>query len=225
MAVTDISCAYLNARMPKGDPNKIVIMKINSFVASMLAKTNPLMPEFIAKDGSLLVELDRALYGCVESARLWYDELSTTLIKDGYLPNDCDPCIFNKTTGGIQITIIVYVDDLMILSKNPALIEAIIATLEGKYDKLKVSSGKIHNYLGMVFDFTDPTHVSVDQIGMVEDIISSTRTSVQDYTTTSVSAAHRSFAERLKKASSVHPKTPAAPYLFDVSGDSPWTTH
>ena len=222
VVVTDISCAYLNARMPKTDPDKIVIMRINALITSMLVKSDPSMAEFIGKDGSLLVELDRALYGCVESARLWYDELSTTLIKDGYIFNDCDPCIFNKTVGGTQITIIVYVDDLMILSKNPRLIKAIIDTLEDKYDKLKVSSGKVHNYLGMVFDFTNPTYVSVDQIGMVEDIISSTRTSVQQHiATTPLSAAHRSFADRLKKASSASPKTPAAAYLFDVSTSSP----
>ena len=221
VVVTDISCAYLNARMPKSDPNKIVIMRINSHITSMLITTDPSMSEFVGKDGSLLVELDRALYGCVESARLWYDELSNTLINEGFTPNDCDPCIFNKTVGGTQITIIVYVDDLMIISKKPRLIKAIITTLEMKYDKLKISSGKVHNYLGMVFDFSNPTYVSVDQIGMVEDIISSTRTAVQQYTATPLSAAHRSFAERLKKAPSASSKTPAAPYLFAVSTDSP----
>ena len=221
VVVTDISCAYLNARMPKTNPDKIVIMRIDPYITSMLAKTDPSMTQFIGKDGSLLVELDRALYGCVESARLWYNELSTTLINEGFTPNDCDACIFNKTVRGTQITIIVYVDDLMIMSKKSKLIKAIITALEAKYDKLKISTGKIHNYLGMVFDFSNPSHVSVDQIGMVEDIISTTRTAVQQYTDKPLTAAHRGFAERLKKASSASPKTPAAPYLFDVSTDSP----
>ena len=59
----------------------------------------------------------------------------------------------------------------------------------------------------MVFDFTNPIHVSVDQIGMVEDIISIIRTSEQEHCTASPTAAHRSFAERLKKASSTHPSS------------------
>ena len=65
----------------------------------------------------------------------------------------------------------------------------------------------------MVFDFTKSTHVTVDQIRIVGETISSTRRSIQEYNTIALNTAHHSFTERLRKISSAHPKTPAAPYL------------
>ena len=67
-ATIDIGCAYLNTAMPKEDPDKLVcILRISPH---MLVKVDPKMHPFLCTDGSLVAELDRALYGCVESAQL-----------------------------------------------------------------------------------------------------------------------------------------------------------
>ena len=74
-------------------------------------------PEYEAclrSDGSLVVELKRALYGCLMSARLWYDRLAGVLVSAGYIVNPCDICVFNKIIGTNKSTVLFHVDDLKI---------------------------------------------------------------------------------------------------------------
>ena len=61
----------------------------------------------------------------------------------------------------------------------------------------------------MVFDLTQPPFILINQQGMIEDIVSSTNTSVNTATNTNSSIR-----------SEVLPKTPVAPYLFDINTDS-----
>ena len=60
----DVGCAYLNAHMPKHDPDKLVFIKIAADITSILVEVDPRMALFIPKDGSLIAELNKALYGC-----------------------------------------------------------------------------------------------------------------------------------------------------------------
>jgi hypothetical protein len=57
-----------------------VLMRLDAKLAMILTKIRPDYVPFLDKDGTLVVQLDKALYGCVESARLWYDHLRNTLI-------------------------------------------------------------------------------------------------------------------------------------------------
>ena len=72
----DIGCAYLNARMPKHDPEKLVFIKIDHDMASLLVEDDSNILTFVRKDELIIAELNKALYGCIESAVLWYEELS-----------------------------------------------------------------------------------------------------------------------------------------------------
>ena len=79
-------------------------------MSAIIAQIDPTFGQFIRSDDKMVVQLKKALYGCVESAKLWYDLLSSTLSSDGYAPNPMDSCIFNKTVKGKQCTVVVYVD-------------------------------------------------------------------------------------------------------------------
>jgi hypothetical protein len=90
--------------------------------------------KYLEPDGTIIVQLDKALYGCIESAQLWYSNISNTLKCMDYKQNAYDKCIFNKTiitSDGkkIQITIALYVDDLKITSRSKLLIEELINNL------------------------------------------------------------------------------------------------
>ena len=50
----------------------------------------------VNRNGTLVVKLLKALYGCKQSAKLWYKKLSGTLGHLGYVANDVEPCVFNK---------------------------------------------------------------------------------------------------------------------------------
>ena len=70
----DVGNAYLNANM-----NRDVFMKIDPVMADLLAKVDPVYSRFKDIDGSIIVKLEKALYGCVESSQLWYDNLTNKL--------------------------------------------------------------------------------------------------------------------------------------------------
>ena len=73
--------------------------------------------------GGVTVVLVKALYGCVESSSLWYDNLSRTMTSLGYKRNAMDVCVFNRlNSNGVQCTAIVHVDDLLIMSTSEAMI-------------------------------------------------------------------------------------------------------
>eukprot|EP01041_Mallomonas_annulata_P006699 gene6701-13583_t len=91
----------------------------------------------LTDDGSLLVKLDKALYGCIEAAKLWYRHLRSSLESHGFIGNSMDICLFNKTVDGVQITIVAHVDDLMITSLSSALLDDTVSFIERTYKAVK----------------------------------------------------------------------------------------
>jgi hypothetical protein len=61
--------------------------------------------------GRVTVKLEKALYGCVQSARLWYNHFSSFLKRIGFTPNPYDQCVFNCVRNGKQLTLAMHVDD------------------------------------------------------------------------------------------------------------------
>jgi Reverse transcriptase (RNA-dependent DNA polymerase) len=108
-----------------------------------------------------------------ESARLWNDEISGKLMSLGFTSNPRDKCIFNKMTRQAQITIAVYVDDLMITSTDKqAILEVETALLEA-YGPFRTTIGTTPTYLGCTRDYNTPGVVSICQTGMIQDLVSS----------------------------------------------------
>ena len=102
----------------------------------------------------MIVRLNKAQYGCVESARLWYNTLSAKLVSMGYEVNPYDPCVFNRIgTNGKQTTIVIYVDDILATSEESCDLEELVAAMEAEYKTISVKRGDVHEYLGMLFEF------------------------------------------------------------------------
>ena len=202
----DIGSAYLNASMPKDDPAKLVFMRISKEVSHIMAELDKAFLLFVNSDGTLIVELDRALYGCIESALLWFRELSGFLARHGFKPNPYDPCVMNRKCKTGSATLGIYVDDILLTCSHPTLASIIIQELEDEYKQLKVTRGLTHNYLGMVLDFSDKGVVHVSQCGMIEEIAAAPGIA------TLIAAVGQPEAK---------PKTPATENLFRCSIASP----
>jgi hypothetical protein len=187
----DIGGAYLNADISKRE----ILMELDQTASAILLQIDPYYKKFMRSNGTIVVKLRKALYGCVESAKLWHDLLSATLKSKGYIQNPLDPCVFNKTVGKDQCTVIVYVDDLMVTCRDIILIEELEAALKTEFKEITSHEGLIHSYLGMEFDFSVSGQVKVRMEGYISDLLS--------------------FSEIQGTA-----KTPAANHLFDVR-DSP----
>ncbi len=62
----------------------------------------------------LYIKLQKALYGCLKSALLFYKKLVSDLTSVGFKISPYDPCIANKMINGKQMTLLWHVDDLKI---------------------------------------------------------------------------------------------------------------
>ena len=122
----DVPFAYLNAN----NSHLKITLRLDAQIAAILCELDESFKQFLRKDGSIIVRLNRALYGCIESAKLWYDLLKDTLQKDGYIVNPIEPCVFNKIVNGNQCTVCIYVDDLMFTCVDEAIIDCTIKALE-----------------------------------------------------------------------------------------------
>ena len=104
MKTVDIGGAYLNASM--AESGVIVHMRLDKVMTTILVKIDPKFAEFVTEDGLSVVQLDKALYGCVEAAHLWYLMLREKLEAYGFEANPAEPCVFNKLNeAGVQISL------------------------------------------------------------------------------------------------------------------------
>ena len=71
-------------------------MRLDKNMTSIMVKLSPGYSKYVDNRGCVVVRLDKALYGCVESAALWYENLRQSLHLLGYTPNPIDMCVFNK---------------------------------------------------------------------------------------------------------------------------------
>ena len=89
-----------------------IFMWIPSPIAEILCERDDSFKPFMHNNGNILVQLMKAQYGCIESARLWYNHLSQTLTEQGFSKKPQDQCIFQRDEGNNEwIYITVYVDD------------------------------------------------------------------------------------------------------------------
>ena len=112
----------------------------------------------------LYTELNKALYGTLQAVLLFWQKLSTFLTqKHGFVRNEYDWCVINKIVSGKQCTVAWYVDNIKMSHKTQQALEDLLALLNDEFRKeapLTITRGKIHDYLGMVIDYTAPGKVN-----------------------------------------------------------------
>ena len=81
----DVETAYPNAKMIDDKP---VYMKIEPLIILFQLDTN--FEKYQDGKGAVIIKLNKALYGCVESAVLWYKDLKAILEADEYRVNPYD---------------------------------------------------------------------------------------------------------------------------------------
>jgi hypothetical protein len=90
----------------------------------------------------------------------------------GFVLNPYDPCIANKIVDGHQLTPRLHVDDLMISHVDMSAINDFLQKLKVIYgDSLTESTGKQHDYLGMIFDFSSKDEVQINMNLYISKII------------------------------------------------------
>lgn len=101
VVTADVTGAYLNADI--GESN--IYVTLDGQVADIYCSLCPEASEFRDEKGRLMVKLDKALYGCLESSKLWYENIKRALIDYGFIMNRKEPCVFNLFTSTTHIIV------------------------------------------------------------------------------------------------------------------------
>ena len=104
-------------------------------------------PEFGEREGHTLI-ITKALYGLKSSGLRWHERFADVLDHMGFQPSRAEPDIWMRDKGDHWEYIAVYVDDLLIASKNPSLI---IDTLEKEHAFKLKGTGPTEFHLGCDF--------------------------------------------------------------------------
>ena len=65
----------------------------------------------VLEDSTCIMKIERALYGLIESAKLWYEEFTRFLKSLGFLSNPYGPCVLDLDYKDETDTLVLYVDD------------------------------------------------------------------------------------------------------------------
>ena len=126
----DVTSAYLNAKI-----DHEIYME---------------QPDCLDKDPSKVWRLKKSIYGLKQSARLWNDTIHTFLTKLGYKRNCADMCLYRRCDGRGIIFLLIWVDDIVILSDKRELVDEFVKQMSDEY-KIK-DLGPLKFFLGIEFE-------------------------------------------------------------------------
>lgn len=155
----DIKTAYLNAAMDK----ELYIEQPRGY-------------EQGGRD--IVCKVVMALYGSKQAGKLWYDDLSKTLVAAGMRASAADPCLYlwrHPEYGTIYV--LVHVDDTIIAARSNEGAEAAKRVITDKYETR--DQGEVTDFLGMrvtrdrdarTLDLSNPGHTMalIKRFGMEE---------------------------------------------------------
>jgi Reverse transcriptase (RNA-dependent DNA polymerase) len=170
----DIPGAFMHA-----DMDELVHMKLEGPLAELLTKVDPdAYRKFVVTEKGkpvIYVELAKALYGTLQAALLFWENLSKFLVEElGFELNPYDKCVANKVINGSQCTILWHVDDLKLSHLKQEVLEMIVKKLEERYGQekeLSITRGKVHDYLGMTIDYSESGKVQFKMDDYVERLL------------------------------------------------------
>ena len=165
--VFDIGQAYLNAELT----GEIVHVKLDRTLSTLLSQVDKLSEHAGKRDkclnekddelgeGASVVELDKALYGCLQSVRRWYDTLKEALTSMDYECSKRDPCVFRKYNedGKIVASVFMHVDDGYFSCEAQHIYDEFIEKLNNRFQygvTYSEKDAKHFEYLGMIMDFS-----------------------------------------------------------------------
>jgi hypothetical protein len=154
-------------------------MRFPKQIADLLVEVDPQAKKFQQPDGTILVQVQRALYGFPESARLWYEYLSSALKNCGYTVSPSEPCLFKRfvVRNGRRLwsTISIYVDDCLHTYNDEQLRRELYAGLRNANIPQPVVQQLNYandvSYLGMNISMKGPGKLYLSQPGYINEIL------------------------------------------------------
>jgi len=127
---------------------------------------NPKCPSFVCK-------LKKAIYGLKQAPRAWYAELSSKLVVLGFVPSRSDTSLFIYSKGGVEIYMLIYVDDIIVTSSSQDAGKVLLQAL--KKDFALKDLGDLHYFLGIEVERKSSGDLLLTQRRYAQDILSRVR--------------------------------------------------
>ncbi|KAE9133043.1 hypothetical protein PF006_g15141 [Phytophthora fragariae] len=75
----------------------------------------------------------QSLYGLKQASRVWNETIDKHLKSMGFEPADADPCVYTRGEGDDECIVCLYVDDMLIASRQKAVIATVKAGIAEKF--------------------------------------------------------------------------------------------
>jgi len=116
---------------------ELIFVKLEGVLAELLVQVYPKKygPNISSKNGKkvLYIELKKSLYGTLQAALLFWENLSGYLVNNlRFKINSYDQCVANKIINGKQCTIVWHIDNLKLSHVDVEVVEDIVAHLNKK---------------------------------------------------------------------------------------------
>ena len=90
---------------------------------------------FVVKEQEKKVcRLIKSLYGLKQAPKQWHEKFDHTMLSNGFKINECDKCVYVKSTNDSHVIVCLYVDDMLIMGTNKNIINSTKKMLRSKFD-------------------------------------------------------------------------------------------
>nr|GEX58888.1 retrovirus-related Pol polyprotein from transposon TNT 1-94 [Tanacetum cinerariifolium] len=117
---------------------------------------------------SHVYKLKKALYGLKQVPRVWYNELSTFLLQNGFSKGTIDPTLFTRRFDDDILVVQVYVDDIIFGSTNPRYATLFSDLMKSLFEMSMM--GEMTFFLGLQVN-QSPSGIFINQSKYVQEIL------------------------------------------------------
>mmetsp|Transcript_22191 Transcript_22191/g.59026 ORF Transcript_22191/g.59026 Transcript_22191/m.59026 type:complete len:247 (-) Transcript_22191:608-1348(-) len=140
-------------------------IRLNRFVTEVMVSIDARFLNFVSEKGTMVLKLNKALYGRVMAAKLWCDMLRRTLEGLGFTRSAYDMCVSSRKSDAGITMMTIHVDDVKIFAPDDSERERSISELSELFPGLKIQRGPVLNYLGMKFEYKFDKTVNISMPG------------------------------------------------------------
>ena len=111
-------------------------------------------PNFIQDNSSLVFHLKKYFYGLKQTPHAWYAQMDSFILSTEFSRCHFENNFYAKRVNGHLSILVIYVDDLILTSNDPKLINHVNSILKKKFDMTNL--GYLHYFLGLqVFQYKE----------------------------------------------------------------------
>ena len=173
----DVKGAFIQTEMESPS----VYVRIDKNLTCLIVELLPGIQKYVTKDGTLYCQLLKALYGCVQASKLWYNKLTKFLFSLSYEHSLTDPCIMRKIVNSLVFLLFIYVNDILVFADEEEM-ERVKQAFIAEFQWITMEVGNSHSYLDMNLVMCNG-HVMIDMKSFINKLLEAHGKDVREFDT------------------------------------------